>query len=209
MSGQSSHPQRLPKECGRHTTQGSSPQPHTGGSSLLGLAPVAPFASPIYPEGIPAHSRWSSAAKTTGHRLPTPAYPEGIVALRVVDSRESAGIPSGYGSLLEREPVVFAALDHRLWAVTPAGWGVDRIPRIRRSMATALLPRSSEDFEGLAGQFPQAARPSGDGGQLTVVNPLVPESLSHSKRAWATPPLRLCEIAGSKPGPHHSASGAD
>ena len=49
---------RLRKECGRHCTQGSRPQPRSGDSSLRRLPPVAPFISPIYPGGIPANSRW-------------------------------------------------------------------------------------------------------------------------------------------------------
>ena len=112
---------RLRMEGSRHCSQVSSPQPHTRDSSLRGLAPVAPSPARFIPKGFQPIAGGERSV-TTGHRLPTPAYPEGIAALRVVDSLASAGIPSGYGSLVEHEPVVFAALDHRLWAATPAGW---------------------------------------------------------------------------------------
>ena len=39
---------------------------------------VRPGASPSYPEGIPAHSRWSSEAKTTGTQILSQAIPEGL-----------------------------------------------------------------------------------------------------------------------------------
>ena len=69
---------RLPKECGRHPTQ-----------NPLGFGPL------FHPAGVAAHSRWSSAANTTGSRSRRLPYPEGIPA----DTRESttrrAAIPSG------------------------------------------------------------------------------------------------------------------
>ena len=83
---------------------------------------------------------------TTGSRTPEPPYPEGIAALRVVDSRASAGIPSGYGSLLEREPVVFAALDQRLWSATPAGNAVKDLLTRPPARFVPPLPRERRGF---------------------------------------------------------------
>ena len=50
-----------------------------------------------------------------------PAYPEGITALGTALTLHIAGLPPGDKAFIARDPVVFAALDHRLWAVTPAG----------------------------------------------------------------------------------------
>ena len=60
----------------------------------------------FYPEGISAHSRWSSAATPPENRLHQPVYPGGIVALRIADTTKAAGILSGDRNCWERDSVV-------------------------------------------------------------------------------------------------------
>ena len=92
-------PTRLPKECGRHCTQGSNPQPHSGDFKPPRTdLPSRRSPTPFIPKGFQPIAGGERSV-TTGSRPPEPPYPEGIAALRVVDSRASAGIPSGYGSL--------------------------------------------------------------------------------------------------------------
>ena len=77
-----------------------------------------------FPEGNSANSRWSSAATPPDSVLVKSLYPVGIAAHRITENARTAGIPPGYRRLWMPETGGVAALDHRLWAVTPAGWGV-------------------------------------------------------------------------------------
>ncbi len=47
-------------------------------------------------------------------------YPKGIPARRIAVRTKEAGIPPGYKRLMGTDPGGVAALDHRLWAVTPS-----------------------------------------------------------------------------------------
>ena len=73
-----------------------------------------------FPEGNSAHSRWSSAAIPPDWGLPSPVYPEGIAAFASLNwSERLESLRDTVASVSETCGV--AALDHRLWAVTPPG----------------------------------------------------------------------------------------
>ena len=75
-----------------------------------------------YPEGIAAHSRWSSVAIPPEKRLPSQPIPEGLQPC------ESLRGPHRLESLRDTEDdfstrsAGIASLNHRLRAATPAGW---------------------------------------------------------------------------------------
>ena len=83
---------------------------------------------------------------TTGQWPPSQAYPVGIAALRVVDSRTSAGIPAGYGSLWMLETGGVRCARPPAMGCDPCGveeWLESQ--GILRRIATTLLRKSRRD----------------------------------------------------------------
>ena len=108
---------------GLYTTQQPSPE-------TLSMQARIPLADVIFPKGIQPIAGGRAQRKPPDCGLPTPVYPEGIAAFA------SRNWPERLESLRDTEAFVtrtggVAALDHRLWAVTPPGWGVLLTPMAR------------------------------------------------------------------------------
>ena len=75
----------------------------------------------------PEYRRWGRS-DTTGQRPLHARLSRRDCSRRITELARAAGVPREYRSLWMSETGGVAALDHRLWAVTPSGWGVVERP---------------------------------------------------------------------------------
>ena len=74
------------------------------------------------PEGIAAHSRWLSKAIPPEKRLPRQPIPEGLQPCESLRGPHRLESLRDTRDTLDAQSGGIAALNHRLWAATPAGW---------------------------------------------------------------------------------------